>query len=285
MAYRTTYFDGVLLPGYDASRNMGSGSVDSSLIASIGGVYDYYGSQQRAPRKQQFDVRATYLGEVVYEVDESGNFMVDESGNFVVWGTSTEYLRTQVDAILAKRGAVGNLTRVRLDNETVEQTKSCRLLQVQFPQKQLGAKSLAEITCTFETAQVNWRDATASTTSTSLTAGAPKYLYAGNDGNVPLDDAIITIARTSGTISAVSLIGDGIDISWTGAIGASQSLVIDCGLQTVRIGTIDEYDGFCINAGHTARGWFPMNLGQTGLQATVTGGAATYTISWYNQWA
>lgn len=284
MAYRTTTFDGVTLPEYNATRNLGSGQVESSIVDSIGGAYNYFGSQQRLPRKHQFDVRARFLGEVVYEVDHSGNYIVDESGNFIVWGTSANHLRGQVDAVMAKRGVLGNLVRVRLDDETVEQTRECRLINIPFAQKTDDHTALAEIACVFETTQPNWRDSAASTVSTSLTAGAGKYVYAHNDGDAPLDDAIITIARTSGTISAVSLIGDGIDISWTGSIGASQSLVIDCGLQTVRIGTTDEYDGFCINAGHTVRGWFPMPPGQTGLQCTVTGGAATFTIDWYNQW-
>lgn len=284
MAYRWTTFNGVALPIYDAQRNQHAGPVDSGLLDSIGGAFDYHGSNRRLPRRQQFDMRGRYLGETRYLTDESGNFQVDENGNFQIAGDGANHLRGQIDELKAQIGVRGNLVRVRLDDESVSQTKLCRLLDVQHAQIVDERDTLAEIACIFETTQIAWKSSTQSSISKSLTNGTFQIFNARNGGGIPIYDAVLTITRTSGTITAIAIEGSGIDIDWTGSLGASGVLIIDAGDQTVEENGADAYSGFSFGANHTVDGFFPLEIGLNNISVTLTGGGATVALTWYEQW-
>lgn len=282
--YRWTTFNGVALPEYDAQRNQGTGQVDSALLDSIGGVFDYHGSNRRLPRRQTFDHRGKYVGELRYLVDESGNYQVDESGNYQIAGSAANHLRGQLLEIKAQIGVRGSLVRVRLDDESVSQTKQCRLIDVQHNQSVDDRNNLAEVTCVFESQQIGWKSTTQQSISKSLVAGTMQTFNAINGGGMPVHDAVLTVTRTSGTITAIVIEGTDIDLDWSGSLGAGDVLIMDDGDKIIEENGADAYSGFSFGANHAANGLFPLPVGMTNLEITLTGGNATVALTWYEQW-
>lgn len=284
MAYRWITFNGVTLPEYDAQRNQGTGAADMSVLDSIGGAFDAFGDRLRLPRKNRFDMRGKYMGDKRYLVDHDGNVIVDHAGNRIIAGSAANHLRGQVDALLSQIGRRGDLVRVRLDDESVRQARQCRLLDVQFPQNHEDRTNQAELTCVFETERIGWRDADATVKTDGYVNGVAEYLAVHNDGAYPVEDAVLTVARTSGTITSVQVAAAGIEITWTGSIGAGQTLTIDAGRQTVLLGDTDAYSGFALGSGHTIDGWLTLTPGANPLRITVVGGNADVTMRHFNQW-
>lgn len=282
MAYRYTEFDGVALPAANFEQQHDSAPIESDLLDSVGGVFAYHGSAPKAARRQEIYLRGIYWGETSYLVDDLGNPIVDEAGNNLYAGDATAMLRSQVDALRAKRGRQGALVRVRMD-DGAEQWLTARLLQIAWQRTRPDMGVRAELSCRFESAMTAWRATIAATATVSAAAAAPTGLLVQNGGDVPVANATLAVARTSGTITAVRVQGPGIDWTWTGSIGADQTLTIDCGAQTMRVGSSDVYSGWTRAAGHTAAGWLPLGVGDTALTITLTGGGGDVTISHYNQ--
>jgi len=280
MAYLITTFDGVPLPAYDPEQDDSAAEAPSTLLDSVGSTFDYYGAVPRVPRKYAIEVTGIYVGETSYLVDSAGNHIVDSTGAYVIAGTAANLLRAQVQALRSKVGVRGTLTRVRQD-DNVAQWMTARLLQVRHDKRQQEMARLAKLTCLFESTLTAWRAGSATTTSGNATNGVQLGLSVSNGGDVTVYDATLTIARTSGTITAITIVGSGISLAWTGS--TTGTLTINCGAKTVRIGSTDNYSGFSLSTGHTSRGWLPLAPGVTPLVVTVTGGNATVTITHYNQ--
>jgi hypothetical protein len=283
MSYIYTEFDGVSVPLFNHSQNHAPMAAESSFMDSVGGTFDWIGTARRKGRKQNISFTGVYLGQTEYLVDETGDPLIDDLSDYLIAGDSEDMLGNQVAALLEKKGVRASLWRKRLADDVLH-WKTARLLQVNWPRKWDDHAIKADITCTFETSMEFWHAATATTTSGSATAGAPLGLTVDNAGQV-VDDAIITITRTSGTITAVSLIGAelGINLAWAGSLGSGDVLTIDCGVQTVRKGSADAYSGLTLGGSHTARGWLPIASGPQSFVALVTGGNATVAITHYNQ--
>lgn len=284
MAYRYTEFDGVPLPVGNLEQPHDTASIESDLVDSIGGVFSYYGSATKRARKQALQLRGLYWGETAYLTDEAGNYIVDEAGNRIVAGNARAMLRSQVDALRAKRWQSGPLWRVRI-SDNARQWLTARLLQVRHERKREDMALMAHITCQWESAMVAWRAEDATTVSGNATAGAPLGLLAVNGGDTSVHDAILSVAATSGTVTSVRVQGPeaGIDWTWTGTLSAGQTLSVDCGRQTMRRSGADVYGGWVRAAAHTAPGWLPLAVGDNPFLVTVAGGNATITISHYNQ--
>lgn len=274
-------FDGVSLPLYEHGQPHDPMPSESTLLDSIGGAFDWIGDARKNGRKQAISPMGVFVGETDFIVDENGNFLVDESGNFIIWGDAEQTVQASVVALLEKKGVTGQLWRKRLKDD-VRQWKTARLLAVPWPRVWEDHALKAELTCQFETNMEFWRSETATTTSDSASDGVALYLPVNNAGQV-VDDAIITITRTSGTITAVSLSGTGIDLDWTGSLGDGDVLTIDCGKQTVKKNSADAYSGFSLGAVHTLAGWLQLNPGSNTFLATVTGGNATVSIEHFDQ--
>lgn len=283
MAYRYIEFDGVPLPVANLEQDHDTAPVESDLLDSVGSVYSYRGTERKTARRQTLRLRGVYWGETSYLVDGSGNYIVDGLGNRIIAGDATAMLRSQVDALRAKRGVRGPLTRLRI-SDGAEQWLTARLLQIAWQRKRADMAVIADISCQFESAMVAWRAATATTVTAGAAAATPTGLLAQNGGDVTVMDAVLTVANTSGTITAVQIIGPGIEWTWTGTVGAGQTLTLDCGSQTMRRGATDVYSGWTRGAGHTAAGWLPLAEGDSVFVVTLTGGAGDVTISHYNQW-
>lgn len=283
MSYQYTAFDEVALPLYNHEQSHDLMASEPTIIDAIGGAYDWVGTGRRKGRKQIINLKGVYFGGIEYLVDETGDKLVDELDDYLIAGDGVEMLQAQVTALREKKGARGTLWRNRLDDSTLE-WKTARLLQVSWPRKWEDHGLLAEISCQFETLMEFWHAATATTSSGSASSGVALPLLIENTGE-QVDDATITITRTSGTITAVSLTCAelGIALSWSGSMGSGDVLTIDCGAQTVKENSTDAYSGFSLS-GHTAAGWLPIPQGSYSFVATVTGGGATVAIQHYNQY-
>lgn len=282
MAYRYTEFVGVPLPAANFEQQHDTAAVESDLLDSVGGVVSYTGSVPKRARRQTIALRGVYWGETSYITDGAGNTIVDEAGNRLVAGSAEAMLRSQVDALRALRGQRGPLWRVRL-SDGARQWLTARLLQIGWQRTRPDMAVRAELDCQFESAMIAWRAVTATTAQVSVSAGTPTGLLAQNGGDIAVLDAVLSVARTSGTITAVRVQGPGIDWTWTGSIGAGQTLTVDCGAQTVRVGSADAYSGWSRGAGHTAAGWLELAVGDSVFQVTLTGGGGDVTVTHYNQ--
>lgn len=283
MAYQIIEFDGIVLPYYNPEQQDSAAPVESSLLQSIGGVADYYGATTKRARMYGIELTGIYLGELTYMVDESGNRIVDEAGNYLIAGTGENMLRTQVQALRAKTGVRGQLVRIRQDDDAREWI-TARLLRVTHDKRREEMARLAKLSCTFESAMTAWRAETAAVATGMAASGAALVLLATNGGDTTVRDAVMSVACTSGTITAVTVTGSGISLAWAGSLATGQTLEIDAGdEQTVRVGTTDAYSGLTLGSGHTVAGWLPLGVGVTVLTVTVTGGDATVTVTHYDQ--
>lgn len=282
MAYRYIEFDGVLLPTANFEQQHDTAPIESDLQDSVGSVYDYRGAARKAARKQTISLRGIYWGETGYMVDEAGNPIVDEAGNYLIAGDAVNMLRAQVDALRAKRGARGPLWRVRI-SDGARQWLTARLLQIAWQRTRPDMAVRAELSCLFESAMTAWRAETGTGVTASAAAATPTGLLVQNGGDVAVADAVLSVARTSGTITAVRVQGPGIDWTWTGSIGAGQTLTLDCGAQIMRVGSANAYSGWVRGVGHTADGMLPLGVGDTILTVTLTGGGGDVTLTHYNQ--
>jgi len=284
MSYQYTAFDGVALPLYNHEQGHDPMASEPTLLDSVGGAYDWVGTGRRKGRKQLINIRGIYFGDTDYLVDDVGDFLVDDVGDYLIVGNGVQMLQSQVTALREKKSVKGTLWRTRLYDDVLE-WKTARLLQIGWPRKWDDHAIIGEMSCQFETAMEFWHAATATTTSGSATNGISLGLTVDNAGE-QVEDATITIAATSGTITAVSLTCAelGISLSWAGSLASGSTLTIDCDAQTVRIGTTDSYSGFSLGGSHTAAGWLTLAAGANPIVATVTGGNATITIAHYNQY-
>lgn len=282
MAYRYIEFDGVPLPAANFEQQHDTAPVESDLLDSVGGVFAYHGNAPKRARRQTISLRGIYWGETDYLVDDLGNPIVDEAGNRLIAGDAAAMLRSQIDALRAKRGARGPLTRVRID-DGAEQWLTARLLQIAWQRTRPDMAVRAELSCQFESAMTAWRAETATSVTVSAAAGVPTGLLTQNGGDVAAEDAILTVACTSGTITLVAVAGPGISWTLTGSLGAGQALTVDDGAQTMRVAGADAYSGWTRAAGHTSSGWLPLELGDSAFTVTLTGGAGDVTLTHYNQ--
>lgn len=259
--YQIIEFDGVPLPLLNPDQNHTGARAESTILNVVGGgAFDFRGNRRRRGRSAQFAVTGVLVGEIEYEVAHNGNHIVDHSGNRILVGTATNRLRGQIEALRAKRGIQAPLWRIRLDDNE-RQWLTARLLEVQNPQTTDDRLFKASVTCQFETTMDAWRGATQIVKSGSLINGTIGVNVSG--GPVPIHDVVITVDPSGGSMTflRISSPHQGIDLRFTGPVGASQILTIDCGAQTVRIDGVDAYSGFALTGNHSAEGWCPIGTG------------------------
>lgn len=285
--YQIYQFDAVALPLYNPEASHDAGPTDGTLMPSIGGVFDVYGSRRRLPTIQRITVSGIYAvpdTPYVFLVDHAGVYIVDHQGDYQITGTAQGYLRRQVDAIRAKQGVRGTLWRRRWDDTAISQWKTARLLNVRESGSAEQRAHYARVDLEFETAHAAWRASAAATASKTLVSGGSVGLNVTAGGNTPVTDAILTITA-SGTITslAIKALHAGIDLRWTGTLASGQALVFDAGAQSVVSSVGDAYSGFALGSGHTAQGWLPLAEGITPL-IVESDGPGTAAASWYDQW-
>lgn len=279
MAYRLHMFGSVLLPLGMAEDDLSTGAVDSGLMASVGGAFDALAGRRLLPRWRSIGHTGTYWATESYLVRGS-DFFVDHLGNYLIPGAPDTLLRQQVDALRSRLGAVGSLWRLREDDGSL-QWVTARLMSVGYDQR-VEDRLSATLRSTFETLMAGWRSQAARTASVAYPAAARRLLI-HNGGNLPVDDAILTITASS-TITSLTITMTGVDLRWTGSLTAGQTLTIDCGRRTVVKAGASAYAGWSLGSGHTAAGWLPLAVGDNLLQVTGSG-AGTVAATWYDQFA
>lgn len=284
MTHTLTYFEHIPLPDAMPEDDLSTGMVESALKNSIGGVYDYFGDAQRLPRRQQFVHKGKYEGEIVVRVTSDGDTRVTSDGDTrVATASKIADLHGKVDDLKSLIGVRGQLWRRRLADDQLT-WKLCRLLQVNHVEVVENAGAVSEVQSVYESQDAAWKGSTAITTSVNAIDSVPIGMNVQNGGAVPIKDAILRVQRTSGTITQVTVTGVGVDLTWTGSIGESQSLEVDDGEQTIVIDDTDQYDGLALGVSHTVETWLPLSVGANILLVTVVGGNATVSVEHYNQW-
>jgi hypothetical protein len=286
MAYKITHFGDIALPQVMFAEDMSTAAVASTVRQAAGAAFDWRGAARQWPTYQQLAIRAHYSGEALYLIDESSNDLVDEAGNNLIAGEATTILRNQIDDFAAMVGRSAALWRERLD-DGARQWRTARLLQVRPRQSpEQWSADVAEVEATFEAANGGWRSAAAVTAASTLAANVPRTLIIAPGGNIEVRDAILTVTAsatiTSITVTAAAL---GVALAWTGSLTSGQTLTIDCGAQTVRRGTVNQYSGFSLSAGHTARGWLPLGNGNNIITVTANNSASAVSISAFGLYA
>ena len=285
--YQIYQFDNVPLPLYNPEVTHDAGPTDSTLMKSIGGVFDVYGSRRRLPSIQRLTVAGIYAvpdTPDVYLVDHAGVYIVDHQGDYQITATAQGYLRRQVDAIRAKQGVRGTLWRRRWDNTVIKQWRTARLLNVRERGSAEQRAQYAQVDLEFETAHAAWRAESAGAASKSLVSGGFAAMNVTVGGNTPVTDAIVSVTA-SGTITSLVIQAPhvGIDLRWTGTLLNGQALVIDAGAQTVLQAGSDAYSGFALGSSHSAQGWLPLAEGITPL-VFQSNGPGVAAAAWYDHW-
>lgn len=195
-SYQIYEFNGVPLPLYNPEVDHSTGATPSALLESIGGAFDVYGLRRRLPSTMAFSIAGVYArsdGDVLL-ADHTGTVITNEASTPIRAATSAEWLRWQVDLLKAQIGKRGNVWRRRWDDMTVTQWKLVRLLAVSHKSGIKQRTAYAELECTFETAEAAWRSAATNTANGSMPGGGSCLVPVWNDGNMPVEDSIITIA-------------------------------------------------------------------------------------------
>lgn len=285
MPYQIQKFDEIPLPVYNPVQDHSPASSITSFVDSIGGYFDLFGGDSAQAQRQIISLSGLLVGEVETLVDELGDEIVDDLGDELVTAESEAAdLRSQVESLRARVRSRGQLWRVLLEDETVRQWKTARFVRMSQPQVASDRAFKVSLTCEFETAMTYWHAEDATTSSGSATSGAPLALVVDNGGET-VEDAVLTVTRTSGTITAVAVVCTSLGLSWTwtGSLTAGDVLVVDAGLQTVEENGAGVYSGFALSSSHSASKWLTITPGPHLMYVTTTGGNATVSLSFYHQ--
>lgn len=290
-------FDGIALPRGDATQEVGTAEVNSTLVTSIGGYVDYVGNGRRKlARTMKITVSGLLYGETGYIIDEAGNRIVDETGNRQVIYPKND-LRSQVEQLYDRIGTVGRLIREYLDDGT-QQWVDARLLKVSWDRKINERTIMANVTCTFETTMIAWRTMTVA----SLTSTIPEPFVIVNPGvrvtsNIPVLDAILTVTVTNAAVVEFSFYTgrvstgtkNGCSFKWFGFATIGSVLVFDSGKKTVTLNGEPVYSGMTFDSvDHFRPAWIELvpstQYCAYSITQAISGAAATATMSYYGQY-
>lgn len=284
MTYRMLRFDSVLLPDRIPEEDFSSGNVESTLLDSVGGTFDYFGDRPRLPRRIQISHQGRYLGGSVLWVTEDGDTVTDENGTPIAvrQGGSP---REQVDTLKALTGQRLPLWRQRVSDDAL-QWRMARLMAVDYIRIVDDVGRVADLDIVFETNEVTWKALTANEPSVAVSAGDIEALVISNAGSVEVDNAVVRVLGTSGTITGIDFFNGatGVSLFWSGTLASGETLELDDGLQTIRKDGVDAYSGLTLQSNHSARSWFLLAPGPNVVAVTLIGGDGTVTVEFYNQW-
>lgn len=252
MAYYLRSFAGQLLPRGDSVDGLSAGPIEQTLVGVAGGaVLDVWGDVPKPLGLHQIAHRGKYSASV----------------------------DTNLNALMGLIGRRGTLVR-RRQLDSSDQQKTARLLVVDWD-RGVEQSIHAELRCTFE-ARGYWRSSSQSTTNRTSTG----TMTATNGGTAPIFDPTFTFASsaTGSKTIRVQIVALGVDWTWAGTVTNGQSLVIDCGAESILNNGVDAYSGLTLNVAHVSNWWAYLMPGSNSVAVTLTG-AGTLTLGWYNQWA
>ena len=279
MSYHLYSFNSVLLPAKMAEDDLSAPLVDSPVVGLLGQAYDVWEAARKMPQRHTIQHVGMYVGDGIELATAAGQGIVTEADDRIITGNEGQAVRLQVDALKAQIGVQGTLYRVR-ESDSVLQWKTARLLAARHRQA-VQDITVATVESVYESTMRAWRGASQQTLA--ITYVGRGYGMVENNGDLPIDNAIITIAATT-AISYINAATTGVNWTWVGSLTAGQTLTIDCGAATILRGSTDVYSGLTLNASHTALSWLPLAVGGNGLWFSGDG-EATITVKWYEQFA
>lgn len=288
MPYRYTTFNGIVLPAAMPEDDLGTPQAPSTIVDSLAGGVDFLGNNRYLPKRHNIRYRGMYTQTVDYLVDEAGNYIVDEAGNNIVTADPSSVLRARIDDIKAQHGKRGYLVR-RREDDGAEHYKYARLLAVDHVRTLKDTDQVARLELTFEAEGRPWRSTFGTEASNTCVANNWTLIPVVNAGAEDVRDAVISVTASSlvGAVHVVAFIGDLIHyLSYTGAIAAGNTLVIDTGAHTVKNNGLDAYANFQLSPGnHNAPDWllFPGGGARTDLLIYSLGSNSFASVTYAEQ--
>jgi len=253
-----TYTTAEVLPTLDGRQPQGAGRLRSSLIQLPGGLaHDWRGTDRAVFEATEVQLRGVWVAE------------------------SIGAMEAKLSALKALVGARSYLWR---SNGTDQHRRLARLLEVDSDLEP-GVASDALISIRFELYPGPWKGAEREV-DINLT-DSPTTVACTNHGNARIDDALIRVTAAGSAISAVRVRVAGVsDIQWTGTLGVGETLTIDCGARSMRIGGADAYDLEYLSD-HSVPQWLRIEPGENNVQIYRTGGSedSRVQVTFRDGWA
>lgn len=202
--------------------------------------------------------------------------------------TTASAFRTALYALRALVGVYAILYRSP-DGATVNSESIPASLEAITMSRSAENLLIMGVSLRFQAQAAVW-DGTAHTETITLDA-SPKSQDCDNNGNGIQRAVTITITASGSPITAVTVenleAGHVSKVTYSGSIAVGQSVVIDCGAETVRNNSVDDYAHLTRETGHSIREWLRLMPGANTIRVTRTGGdnASTCVLTYNDAWA
>ena len=114
--------------------------------------------------------------------------------------------------------------------------------------------------------------------TTTLTTN-PQTVVVANGGNLPVEDAIITITAGNAALTVVTLLCGSAVWEWAGTLAIGKNLTIDTGAWSVLNDGVDAYDNFTFYPQHALAAMMRLEPGNNNVIVWHTGGGTGSKIS------
>lgn len=192
--------------------------------------------------------------------------------------TTAEAFRTLLYGLRALIGVRALLYRSPDGGEANSESCMAKLRQVS-QSRDANDVLVMGVSLRFELVREVW-SGTAHEETITLDA-SPKSQDCDNDGNAIQRAIVITVTAAGAPITALEIenltTGHVSHISYDGSIAVGESLVIDCGAQTVRNDGDADYEHFALETDHAIDEWLRLAPGANTIRVTRTGGDNTST--------
>ncbi len=195
-------------------------------------------------------------------------------------GIYSASVQASVDAMMGLLGQRLQLWRMRTADSAI-QWKYARLLSCRW-ERDVAQSQHADVVSEFE-AVGYWKSASVATPVSRTSTGT---LTPTGGGKARVYDAVITFTASSTTTHTFRFQDstNGIDWTFSASVTSGQVVTIDCGAMSVLNNTTNAYSSFTINAGHTSDYWCVVRPGSNSYTLTLSAGAGTFAVTWYDQW-
>lgn len=264
--YRLVDFDGVTLPKANVESEVGTVGTRAALTSYRGGVLDADGTGRA-------------VGEYPYPLPYRVELV----------GSSLATLRTELDALRAKRGVRGVLRREGVDAVGTYQWATARLLQV--PELRTARNVYFHpITLQF-LVLTPWYAATPveqDYSGSELLTTVPDTVTLPNVGQLPITQVTITVVAVDAPLTQIVIAADdaSTNFSYDNTLAVGDTLVIDTGAWRVTKNDIDVPDYLHIGGGHRRPDLLQIAPGGSTFNVSLVGTSGTSTIrfDYYEQY-